>query len=128
VGPTSSRFGPRWGTFHYGQDIAAPYGSTVRASHAGVIVRAGWYGGYGNVVIIDHGNGITTRYGHNSKVLVKAGDKVAAGTPIALVGSTGDSTGPHCHFEVRVDDVATDPVPFMLARGVDLDKDINTSL
>ena len=127
-GPMSSTFGPRWGTFHYGVDIAAGYGNPVRAAHAGTIITAGWYGGYGYAVIIDHGNGITTRYGHNSKLLVHVGEKVKAGQEISLVGSTGDSTGPHCHFEVRVDGVAVDPIPFMLARGVDLHQDVNFSL
>jgi murein DD-endopeptidase MepM/ murein hydrolase activator NlpD len=109
-------------------DIAAAYGSAVRAAHSGVVVKAGWYGGYGNVVIIDHGNGVTTRYGHNSKVLVAVGQKVRAGEEISLVGNTGDSTGPHCHFEVRIDDVAIDPLPYMLTRGVNLALDINPSL
>jgi murein DD-endopeptidase MepM/ murein hydrolase activator NlpD len=120
VGPLSSGFAARWGTFHYGDDIAAAYGSTVRAASAGTIIRAGWYGGYGMVVIIDHGNGITTRYGHNSSLLVSVGEKVDVGTPIAHVGSTGDSTGPHCHFEVRENDVPVDPTPWMLEHGVDL--------
>jgi murein DD-endopeptidase MepM/ murein hydrolase activator NlpD len=128
IGPMSSGFGPRWGTFHYGLDIAVPTGTKVHAAHAGVVVKAGWYGGYGNVVIIDHGNGVTTRYGHNSKVVVTVGQKVAAGDLIALSGSTGDSTGPHCHFEVRIDDVAVDPLPYMRARGIDLAQNINTSL
>jgi murein DD-endopeptidase MepM/ murein hydrolase activator NlpD len=128
AGPMSSTFGPRWGTFHYGVDIAAGYGSPVYAAHAGVVVKAGWYGGYGNAVIIDHGNGITTRYGHTSRVLVQVGQKVRAGDEIALVGNTGDSTGPHLHFEVRIDDVAINPVPFMRFRGVDLPMTINPSL
>ena len=124
----SSIFGPRWGTFHYGIDFAAPYGSVVHAARAGVVVKAGWYGGYGNIVIIDHGNGVTTRYGHNSRVLVQVGQRVTAGQDIAQVGSTGDSTGPHCHFEVRVDDVAVDPVPYLRLRGVDVRGSYNPSL
>jgi murein DD-endopeptidase MepM/ murein hydrolase activator NlpD len=117
LGPISSLFAARWGTFHYGVDIAAPYGSTVRAASAGKIIRAGWYGGYGNVVIIDHGNGLTSRYGHNSKVLVHEGETVQAGDPIAQVGSTGWSTGNHCHFELRQDDKPFDPMPFMKEHG-----------
>jgi murein DD-endopeptidase MepM/ murein hydrolase activator NlpD len=128
AGPLSSTFGPRWGTFHYGIDIAAGYGASVRAAHAGTVITAGWYGGYGNAVIIDHGNGLTTRYGHNSQVLVHVGQKVKAGDLISKVGSTGDSTGPHLHFEVRMDGVAVNPMPFLLFRGLDLRLDINTSL
>jgi murein DD-endopeptidase MepM/ murein hydrolase activator NlpD len=119
-GPMSSTFGPRWGTFHYGLDIAAPYGSDVRAVHSGVVTKAGWFGGYGNAVVIDHGNGLTTRYGHNSSVTVQVGQRVSAGQVIAKVGNTGDSTGPHLHFEVRQDDVAINPLPYMQMRGVDL--------
>jgi murein DD-endopeptidase MepM/ murein hydrolase activator NlpD len=126
-GPLSSLFGARWGTHHYGIDIAAPYGSTVRAASAGKVVRAGWYGGYGMIVIIDHGNGVTTRYGHNSQLLVEEGDVVEAGQPISKVGSTGYSTGPHCHFEVRIDDKPLDPIPFMRDRGIDFSK-VNTGL
>ncbi|HEY0357704.1 MAG TPA: M23 family metallopeptidase [Mycobacteriales bacterium] len=124
----SSTFGPRWGTFHYGIDFAAPFGSVIHAAHAGVVVKAGWYGGYGNIVIIDHGNGITTRYGHNSKVMVRVGQRVTAGQEISLVGSTGDSTGPHCHFEVRIDDVAVNPIPYLLVRGIDLRQNYNPTL
>jgi murein DD-endopeptidase MepM/ murein hydrolase activator NlpD len=112
-GEISSLYAARWGTFHYGIDFAAGYGSTVHAASAGVVIRAGWYGGYGNIVIIDHGNGLTTRYGHNSKLLVTVGEHVDAGSPISLVGSTGASTGPHCHFEVRVDDKPEDHLPFL---------------
>lgn len=128
IGPMSSGFGPRWGTFHWGLDIAAPYGSIVRAAHAGVVIRAGWDGGYGNVVIIQHENGITTRYGHNSKLLVHVGQRVNAGDPISRVGSTGDSTGNHCHFEVRIDDKAINPLGFMLARGINLAANVDTAL
>ncbi|WP_163508649.1 M23 family metallopeptidase [Fodinicola acaciae] len=128
-GPLSSGFGIRWGVLHAGTDIAAPFGSTVVASHDGVISIARWYGGYGNLVEINHGNGISTRYGHNSKLLVHEGQRVKAGDPIALVGSTGDSTGPHCHFEVRVDGTPTDPIPWLRARGLNLAKDgENTNL
>jgi murein DD-endopeptidase MepM/ murein hydrolase activator NlpD len=109
----SSLFAARWGTFHYGIDFAAAYGSTVHAASGGTVIRSGWYGGYGNIVIIDHGDGVTTRYGHNSKLLVSVGEHVDAGDPISQVGSTGDSTGPHCHFEVRIDDKPIDPLPFL---------------
>lgn len=119
-GPLSSLFAARWGTFHYGIDIAAGYGSTVHAASAGTVIRSGWYGGYGQIVIIDHGDGVTTRYGHNSTLLVSVGDHVEAGTPIAKVGSTGASTGPHCHFEVRVDDVPTDPMDWLEEHDVSM--------
>ena len=126
-GPLSSLYGARWGTTHNGLDIAAPYGSTVRAASAGKVIRAGWYGGYGMIVIIDHGDGVTTRYGHNSALLVAEGDTVEAGQPISKVGSTGFSTGAHCHFEVRLDDKPVDPQPFMRERGVDFTR-VNTGL
>jgi len=113
IGPLSSLYAARWGTFHYGIDFAAAYGSTVKAASAGTVIRAGWYGGYGQIVIIDHGDGVTTRYGHNSELLVSVGDHVEAGDPISKVGSTGQSTGPHCHFEVRIDDVPEDPLSWL---------------
>lgn len=127
-GPLSSLFAFRWGVMHKGLDIAAPYGSKVRAAAGGVVKLADWDGGYGKLVIIDHGGGITTRYGHNSKLLVKAGQRVEPGQFIAEIGSTGYSTGPHCHFEVRNGDVAINPMSFMKERGVDMSKDVNTSL
>jgi murein DD-endopeptidase MepM/ murein hydrolase activator NlpD len=128
LGPLSSLFGPRWGTNHKGLDIAAPYGSTVRAASAGIVKLADWNGGYGKLVIIEHPGGWTTRYGHNSELLVKAGQHVEAGQPISKVGSTGYSTGPHCHFEVRnPQNVAINPLGFMRDRGVDLASNIDTS-
>jgi murein DD-endopeptidase MepM/ murein hydrolase activator NlpD len=120
IGPMSSPFGMRWGKPHQGTDIAARPGSVIRAAASGTVVLSRWYGGYGNAVELDHGGGVHTRYGHASALLVAVGEYVTAGQPIALVGSTGDSTGPHLHFEVRLAGVAIDPVPFMLARGVDL--------
>jgi murein DD-endopeptidase MepM/ murein hydrolase activator NlpD len=126
-GPLSSLYGARWGTMHRGLDIAAPYGSTVVAASAGVVEFADWNGGYGKLVIINHGNGVTTRYGHNSTLLVEPGQRVEAGTPIAKVGSTGYSTGAHCHFEVRRGDEAVNPLPFLESRGVDLDASVDTS-
>ncbi len=98
---------------HSGVDFAAPAGSSVFAASAGIVVAAGNMNGYGNVVDIDHGNGVVTRYAHNSKLLVKAGDLVAKRQVIARVGSTGRSTGSHVHFEVRVNDEPTDPIAFL---------------
>lgn len=101
-GTITSRYGYRWGSeFHTGLDIARASGSQIVAADGGTVTLAGYNGNYGYCVIIDHGNGYTTLYGHCSKLLVKKGQKVAKGEKIALVGSTGRSTGPHLHFEVR---------------------------
>nr|WP_122012539.1 M23 family metallopeptidase [Maliibacterium massiliense] len=114
-GSISSGFGSRWGSFHYGIDIAAPAGTAVYASKAGTVVRttSGWGGGYGNMVEIDHGNGVRTRYAHNSANLVSVGQQVAQGQQIAKVGSTGDSTGNHCHFEIRINGTAVNPTSYL---------------
>lgn len=110
AGYISSKYGPRWGSFHHGIDIAAPYGRTIVAARAGKVIFAGWRGGYGNAVILSHGDGVTTLYGHASKLLVSYGQWVEAGQAIARVGSTGYSTGNHCHFEVRVNGQSVDPL------------------
>lgn len=99
--------------FHSGVDFAADYGSTIRAAASGRVMMAGWYGGYGNTVILDHGGGITTLYGHASELLVAEGDVVQQGQPIASVGSTGLSTGPHLHFEVRENGEPVDPMSYL---------------
>ncbi len=100
--------------FHPGIDLAAPYGTPVYATADGTVLRAGWTsGGYGNLVEINHGRGIVTRYGHLSKVLVSPGDRITRGQQIGRVGSTGRSTGNHLHYEVRIDDNAVNPIPFM---------------
>jgi murein DD-endopeptidase MepM/ murein hydrolase activator NlpD len=119
-GSVSSEYGPRWGQEHEGIDIAAGSGSPVRAATDGVVKKASWYGGYGNAVIIDHGGGVQTLYGHNSALSVQPGDRVRAGQVIAKVGSTGDSTGPHLHFEVQVDGKAVNPRPWLKKHGVTL--------
>jgi murein DD-endopeptidase MepM/ murein hydrolase activator NlpD len=98
--------------FHSGIDFGASYGSTIRAAEGGRVIFAGWYGGYGNTVIINHGGGITTLYGHTSKLYVNEGQTVQPGDAIAAVGSTGLSTGPHLHFEVRQDGEPVDPLPY----------------
>ena len=107
---------------HAGVDIAASYNTPIYAAAGGTIAYAGPYGGYGNFVLIDHGNGITTAYGHiiNGGILVQIGQEVVVGQQIAKMGSTGNSTGPHVHFETRVNGVAQDPEPFMASRGITL--------
>jgi murein DD-endopeptidase MepM/ murein hydrolase activator NlpD len=119
IGPVTSNFGwrthPILGTerFHAGIDFGADYGSLIYASAQGRVIYADWYGGYGNAVIIDHGNGMTTLYGHCSELYVKDGDAVVKGQPIAAVGSTGFSTGPHLHFELRANGEPTDPAAYL---------------
>ncbi len=100
--------------FHKGMDIASQSGTPVVASADGVVTLANYKGGYGQSVIINHGFGVNTLYGHNSSILVHEGQRIKKGTPIALVGSTGHSTGPHCHFEVHVDGVPVDPMRFLM--------------
>jgi murein DD-endopeptidase MepM/ murein hydrolase activator NlpD len=116
----TSPYGMRWGQLHAGDDLAAPEGTPFKAVHDGTVVLAQYYGGYGNAIIIDHGNGIQTVYGHSSKLLVAVGQKVKAGETIGLVGNTGHSFGSHLHFEVQVDGNPTDPIPWMRAHGVDI--------
>jgi len=98
---------------HAGVDIPGPVGTPVYATADGMVDRAERSGGYGNLVELDHGKGIQTRYGHLSKILVEAGTRVHRGQLIALMGSTGRSTGPHLHYEVRIDGHAVNPVPFL---------------
>ncbi len=113
TGTLTSPFGPRWGRFHYGIDIANRTGTPVRAAMAGTVTEARYMGDYGNVVYIDHGNGYLTVYAHNSQLLVSDGQTVAQGEVIALMGSTGFSTGSHCHFEVRVNGVKMNPANYL---------------
>ena len=98
---------------HAGVDIGVDYGVPIVASANGIVTMASWYGGYGKAVMLDHGSGIKTLYGHNSKILVKEGDIVHQGQVIALAGSTGYSTGPHCHFEVLQNDNDINPFTFI---------------
>lgn len=102
------------GRGHTGVDIGASYGSSVVAANPGRVIYAGWYGGYGNCVQIDHGGGVVTLYGHNSSLNVSVGQQVSRGQTIAYIGSTGYSTGPHCHFEVILDGVQVDPLDYIL--------------
>lgn len=112
-GTLTSRFGWRWGRFHHGIDIAAAYGRVIVASRPGKVTFAGWNGGYGYCVIVSHGDGVTTLYAHASKLLVSYGQWVEAGQSVARVGSTGYSTGNHCHFEIRVNGVAVNPLDIL---------------
>ena len=109
----SSRFGPRWGRMHKGIDLACPTGTKVVASDGGTVTFAGWSGSYGYYVKIDHGGFFETLYAHNSKLLVEVGDEVYQGKTIALSGSTGNSTGPHCHFEVQYKGEQVDPMNYL---------------
>lgn len=113
VGRLTSPFGPRWGRFHYGVDLANATGTNVVAADGGVVTRVGMAGSYGNLIIIDHQNGTSTRYAHLSAYNVKVGDVVQKGQSIGKIGSTGRSTGPHLHFEVRVGGVAKNPLDFI---------------
>jgi murein DD-endopeptidase MepM/ murein hydrolase activator NlpD len=112
-GVLTSGFGWRWGRMHEGIDLAVPNGTPVVAAAAGTVIVAGWMGGYGNLVVVDHGGGISTAYGHNTSVTVGVGQQVAQGQLIAYSGSTGHSTGPHVHFEVRINGGAVDPMGYL---------------
>ena len=109
----TSGFGWRWGRMHEGIDLAVPNGTSVVASASGTVIVAGWMGGYGNLVVVDHGNGLATAYGHNTSVTVGVGQSVAQGQLIAYSGNTGHSTGPHVHFEVRVNGSPVDPLGYL---------------
>lgn len=112
-GVDTSSFGWRWGRMHEGIDIGASTGTPIMAADGGTVITAGWNGGYGLCVDIDHGGGVMTRYGHCSSIYVSVGEQVFQGQTIAAVGSTGWSTGPHCHFEIRIDGVAYNPLDFV---------------
>ena len=118
-GPITSPFGyrthPIFGTtiFHAGIDIGVDYGTPIHAADSGVVVYSGWISGYGNAVIIDHGGGISTLYGHNQSLAVSEGQSVSKGSVIAYAGSTGNSSGPHCHFEVDVNGSPVNPMGYL---------------
>jgi murein DD-endopeptidase MepM/ murein hydrolase activator NlpD len=111
-GPVVSPFGMRWGRMHEGIDIAAGYGTPIAAAASGTVIFAGWMGGYGNLIIIDHGGGIATAYGHQSSFAV-GGGPVSQGQTIGYVGCTGHCFGPHLHFEVRVNGSPVDPLGYL---------------
>lgn len=112
-GTITSRFGNRWGSMHTGVDIALDAGSSIYAADAGVVICAEYTGSYGKLVKVDHGNGFVTFYAHCSSILVSEGQKVKKGEVVARVGSTGNSTGPHLHFEVRKNGIPQDPTNFL---------------
>ncbi|CAN5818261.1 M23 family metallopeptidase [soil metagenome] len=112
-GAVVSGFGWRWGRMHEGIDISASSGTPIWAAAAGTVIHAGWLGGYGNLVVVDHGDGLATAYAHASAILVGVGQQVSQGETLSLVGSTGNSSGPHLHFEVRVNGAAVDPLFYL---------------
>jgi murein DD-endopeptidase MepM/ murein hydrolase activator NlpD len=117
VGRVTSRFGPRRDVHHDGIDISAPHGTPVRAAAAGRVLYSDRLRGYGNIVILDHGDGFATVYAHNTRNQVSAGERIGVGQVIASVGETGQTSGPHLHFEVREDNVARDPLAYLPAPG-----------
>ena len=118
-GPITSEYGwrthPIYGNarYHSGIDIGGDYGMNIYAADSGTVTYSGWISGYGNTVIIDHGNGVSTLYGHNQSLTVSVGQNISQGDVIAHCGSTGNSTGPHCHFEVRVNGEPTNPYDYL---------------
>ena len=112
-GPITSPFGPRWGGFHPGIDIGVPTGTPIQAAAAGTVIYCGWETGYGNLVVIDHHNGIATAYAHQSRIAVSCNQDVSQGQVIGYVGCTGFCTGPHLHFEVRVNGTPVDPLGYL---------------
>jgi murein DD-endopeptidase MepM/ murein hydrolase activator NlpD len=113
-GIVTSEFGSRWGSFHPGIDIAAPEGTPIAAAKSGVVVFAGWNdGGYGNFVVLDNGGGVGTAYAHQSRIAVSEGQHVSQGQTLGYVGTTGNSTGDHLHFEVRINGQVQNPRSYL---------------
>ena len=112
-GYITSPYGPRWGGFHTGMDIDCDTGERIGASRAGTVIASEWGGGYGNMIIIDHGDGFSTLYAHNSQLIASRGQSVSQGTVVALCGSTGNSTGDHSHFEIRYNGSHRNPRPYL---------------
>ncbi|MBO4954645.1 MAG: peptidoglycan DD-metalloendopeptidase family protein, partial [Clostridia bacterium] len=112
-GYLTSRFGYRWGRSHNGIDIGASTGTPIYAADGGVITMSGWNGGYGKMIVINHENGYVTYYAHCSRLLYSSGKRVAKGDVIAYVGNTGNSTGPHLHFEVRLNGSPRNPLNYV---------------
>lgn len=112
-GRITSHYGARWGSFHHGIDIGVPYGTSIRASRSGTVTFAGWRGNYGILVIVDHGGGAATWYAHLSRTAVSSGQWVERGQVLGYVGTTGRSTGPHLHFEVRINGESRNPLNYL---------------
>jgi murein DD-endopeptidase MepM/ murein hydrolase activator NlpD len=112
-GPVTSPFGWRWGRMHEGIDIGVSYGTPIHAAASGTVIYCGWESGYGNLTVLDHGGNLATAYGHQSSIAVSCGQHVNQGDLIGYVGSTGHSTGPHLHFEVRVNGSPVDPMGYL---------------
>ena len=112
-GPVVSYFGWRWGRMHEGVDIAVGTGVPIGSSGPGTVIVAGWVGGYGNMVVVAHGGGLSTAYAHMSRIAVSNGQQVSTGSVLGAVGCTGHCFGPHVHFEVRVNGAAVDPIPYL---------------
>jgi murein DD-endopeptidase MepM/ murein hydrolase activator NlpD len=112
-GPVTSPFGMRWGRMHEGIDIGVGYGTPIHAAGSGRVIYAGWMSGYGNLVAIDHGRGLSTAYGHQSRIAVSNGQTVSQGQVIGYVGCTGHCFGPHLHFEVRINGTPVDPMGYL---------------
>ncbi|PWU43734.1 peptidase M23 [Micromonospora globispora] len=116
----NSPYGMRWGKLHTGIDLVAPEGTPFVAIHDGTVTKAGWFGGYGYAVIVQHPDGSEAIYGHSSEVSVREGQQVKAGDQLGLVGNTGHSYGSHLHLEIHVNGEPLDPVPWLQKRGVDI--------
>ncbi|SCG34228.1 M23 family metallopeptidase [Micromonospora halophytica] len=116
----NSPYGMRWGKLHTGIDLVAPEGTPYVAIHSGTVTKAGWFGGYGYAVIVQHADGSEAIYGHSSSVSVREGQQVKAGDQLGLVGNTGHSYGSHLHLEIHVKGEPLDPVPWLQERGVDI--------
>jgi hypothetical protein len=114
-GVITSPFGPRWGRLHAGLDIGGRLGDPIGAAAAGSVTSAGWAGGYGNRVVLDHGGGLTTVYGHLDAITVTPGQVLVRGDPLGAMGTTGNSTGVHLHFEIRIGGQPVDPLPYLTA-------------
>jgi murein DD-endopeptidase MepM/ murein hydrolase activator NlpD len=112
-GPITSPFGMRWGTLHPGIDIGVPTGTPIQAAASGTVIWCGWMSGYGNLVMIDHHNGLATLYGHQSQVAVGCNSEVSQGQVVGYSGCTGFCTGPHVHFEVRLNGSPVDPLGYL---------------
>jgi murein DD-endopeptidase MepM/ murein hydrolase activator NlpD len=112
-GPITSPFGPRWGSFHAGIDIGVPTGTPIHAAAAGTVIYCGVESGYGNLVVLDNGGNLATAYAHQSAIAVACGQHVDQGQVIGYVGCTGNCTGPHLHFEVRINGQAVDPLGYL---------------